>query len=63
MNLSPGSLVTLLDRPGGSTYQVINVDAYSERVWVRRWPLTMRRSPTFSVAIDQVQQMPAERCA
>ena len=62
MPLSPGSLVSLTGRPGG-TYQVVNVDATSERVWVRRWPLTMRRWPTFSVGLDQVQRLPAEHCA
>lgn len=62
MPLSPGSLVSLADRPGG-TYQVVNVDAATERVWVRRWPLAPRRFPTFSVGIHQVLLIPAGECA
>jgi hypothetical protein len=62
MNLHPGSLVALADRPHTS-YQVVNVDELSDCVWVRRWPLTARRSPTFPVPHRQVRPIPAEMCA
>lgn len=62
MNLHPGSLVALADRPDAS-YQVVNVDELSDRVWVRRWPLTRRRSPTFPVPYGEVRPIPAGLCA
>jgi hypothetical protein len=55
MVLQPGSLVTLIDRPG-RTYQVVNLDAFSDCVWVRSWPLSSRRTPTFAVSEAQVLQ-------
>jgi hypothetical protein len=53
MVLQPGSLVSLVDRPG-RTYQVVNLDAFSDCVWVRRWPLSSRRNPTFAVTEAQI---------
>ena len=53
MTLEPGSLVRLADRPG-RTYQVVNLDAFSDCVWVRSWPLSAQRNPTFSVSVAQV---------
>jgi len=59
MTLSPGSLVTL--RGGGqATYQVVNVNHFADRVWLRRWPLAPRRTPTFAVATQRVCPLPAE---
>jgi hypothetical protein len=55
MVLQPGSLVTLVDRPG-RTYQVVNLDAFSHCVWVRGWPLASHRNPTFAVSEAQVRQ-------
>ena len=54
MTVEPGALVSLRGSPG-DTYQVLNVDAFTDNVWVRRWPLRSDRSPTFSVPADQVQ--------
>lgn len=53
MPIEPGALVSLSGSPE-ATYQVVNVDAYSDNVWVRRWPLRSDRSPTFAVAAEQV---------
>ena len=53
MTLQPGSLVRLANRPG-RTYQVVNLDEFSDCVWVRSWPLCAQRNPTFSVSIGQV---------
>jgi len=55
MSLEPGALLTLADRPG-RTYQVVNLDECSNCVWVRRWPLSAQRNPTFAVSADQVVQ-------
>ena len=38
-----------------ATYQVVNVDAFTDNVWVRRWPLRSDRSPTFAVPSEQVE--------
>ena len=54
MPLEPGALVSLRGS-GETTYQVVNVDAFSDNVWVRRWPLRSDRSPTFSVPAEQVE--------
>ena len=54
MPLEPGALVSLRDS-GDATYQVVNVDAFSDHVWVRRWPLRSDRSPTFAVPAGQVE--------
>ena len=54
MPLEPGALVSLRDS-GDATYQVVNVDAFSDNVWVRRWPLRSDRSPTFAVPAGQVE--------
>ena len=53
MTLQPGALVQLADRPG-RTYQVVNLDEFSDCVWVRSWPLSSLRQPTFSVSTTQV---------
>jgi hypothetical protein len=53
MTLQPGALVQLADRPG-RTYQVVNLDEFSDCLWVRSWPLSAERNPTFSVSTAQV---------
>lgn len=53
MSLEPGALVSLVGRPG-RTYQVVNLDGFSDSVWVRRWPLSTHRNPTFSVTAAEV---------
>ncbi|MFM9047869.1 MAG: hypothetical protein ACKOOH_09505 [Cyanobium sp.] len=53
MTLEPGALVRLTDRPG-RTYQVVNLDEFSDCVWVRSGPLSALRHPTFSVSTAQV---------
>ncbi|MEB3322119.1 MAG: hypothetical protein VKI81_04780 [Synechococcaceae cyanobacterium] len=59
MTVSTGSLVALADRSHGA-YQVVNVDEFSDCVWVRRWPLEERRSPTFGVPIEHVRPLPPQ---
>jgi hypothetical protein len=44
----------------GATYQVVNVDDFSDCVWLRRFPLRERRLPTFSVPADQVRPIASE---
>ena len=53
MTLQPGTLVRLADRPG-RTYQVVNLDDFSDCIWVRSWPLSAKRNPTFSVSAAQL---------
>jgi len=60
--IKQGSLVCLCKRPG-KTYQVVNVDAFSDCVWVRRWPLQAERRPTFGVPLNQVLSTPEPRSA
>ncbi|QPN56604.1 hypothetical protein I1E95_16375 [Synechococcus sp. CBW1107] len=43
-----------------ATYQVVSVDDFSDCVWLRRFPLSPVRLPTFSVAADQVQPIASE---
>ncbi|WP_255142975.1 hypothetical protein [Synechococcus sp. EJ6-Ellesmere] len=43
-----------------ATYQVVNVDNFSDCVWLRRFPLRERCLPTFSVAADQVRPIASE---
>jgi len=57
MTIEPGALVSL-SGSADATYQVVNVDAFSDNVWVRRWPLRSDRSPTFAVPAEQVQLQP-----
>ncbi|MFN6340175.1 MAG: hypothetical protein ACK41W_15825 [Cyanobacteriota bacterium] len=49
MSLQPGTLVRLAGRPG-RTYQVVNLDEYTDCIWVRGWPLSSKRNPTFSIS-------------
>ena len=55
--IEPGALVCLAECPG-KTYQVVNVDCFSDCVWVRRWPLQADRRPTFAVPLAQVISTP-----
>lgn len=57
VTISPGSLVALSAHPSAS-YQVVNVDDFSDCVWVRRWPTDDRRAPTFGVPIEQIRPFP-----
>ncbi|MFN6338104.1 MAG: hypothetical protein ACK41W_05160 [Cyanobacteriota bacterium] len=50
----PSALVCLSTR-ADATYQVVNVNDCSDCVWVRRFPLSERRLPTFWVQASQVQ--------
>ena len=59
MPIEPGALVSLSRSPE-ATYQVVNVDASSDNVWVRRWPLRSDRSPTFAVPAEQVLPQAAQ---
>ncbi|MEB3300918.1 MAG: hypothetical protein VKN56_02980 [Cyanobacteriota bacterium] len=35
-------------------YQVIGLDAHSDRCWLRCWPLARRGSPVFELALSEV---------
>jgi hypothetical protein len=59
MTISPGSLVSVVDRPS-TPYEVVNVDDFAECVWVRRWPLADRRAAAFVVPIGHVRPLPPE---
>ena len=59
MQLQPGLLVSYSACPD-ATYQVVNVDDFSDCVWLRRFPLRERRLPTFSVPADQVRPIASE---
>jgi len=59
MLLQPGALVCLSTR-ADATYQVVNVNDSSDCVWVRRFPLSERRLPTFGVQAGQVQPVSSE---
>ena len=39
-----------------STYQVLSIDDAADLCWVRRWPLTRKGSPAFSVSLHQLKQ-------
>ena len=43
-----GSIIGLRSKPD-ALYQVVNLDEVSGSAWVRRWPLSRHRFPTFSV--------------
>ncbi|MFM8278302.1 MAG: hypothetical protein ACKN89_15195 [Cyanobium sp.] len=60
MHLQPGVLVTYSASPD-ATYQVVNVDDFSDCVWLRRFPLSQGRLPTFGVPADQVLPIASER--
>jgi hypothetical protein len=60
MSLQPGAMVSLRSRPD-STYQVVNVDPFSDNIWLRRWPLRRERSHTFSVPSSDVECDQASR--
>jgi hypothetical protein len=60
MHLQPGVLVSYSASPD-ATYQVVNVDDFSDCVWLRRFPLSQGRLPTFSVPADQVLPIASER--
>ena len=59
MHLQPGALVSYSASPD-ATYQVVNVDDYSDCVWLRRFPLSKGRLPTFGVPADQVRPLASE---
>jgi hypothetical protein len=60
MHLQPGVLVSYSASPD-ATYQVVNVDEFSDCVWLRRFPLSQARLPTFGVPADQVLPIASER--
>ncbi len=59
MHLQPGVLVSYSASPD-ATYQVVNVDDFSNCVWLRRFPLGQGRLPTFGVPADQVHPLARE---
>ena len=59
MTIQAGDLISLSQKPGG-IYQVVNIDEFSDCVWVRRWPLANHRSPTFAVPTNELRPELAE---
>jgi hypothetical protein len=59
MTIKCGDLISLSQKPGG-TYQVVNIDEFSDCVWVRRWPLASQLSPTFAVPTNELRTEPAQ---
>jgi len=59
MTFQPGDLISISQKPGG-TYQVVNFDDFSDCVWVRRWPLDARNSPTFAVHGSEIRPQVVE---
>ena len=55
MTPQPGQFVHVDEHPY-SHFQVINVDADKGNCWVRRWPLSRKGSPAFSVSLQQLKQ-------
>ncbi len=54
MKIQSGDLINLSQNPG-ATYQVVNIDEFSDCAWVRRWPVAPRRSPIFAVPSGEIQ--------
>jgi hypothetical protein len=59
MHLHPGVLVSYCASPN-ATYQVVNVDDFSDCVWLRRFPLHQQRWSTFGVPAHQVRPIASE---
>lgn len=60
MDLHQGDCICLPEDLAGEhastsqLYQVIGLDAHSDRCWLRCWPLVRRGSPVFEVALSAV---------
>ena len=60
MNLHQGDCIRLPEDLAGDhastseLYQVIGMDAHSDRIWLRCWPLPRCGSPVFEVALSAV---------
>ena len=60
MNLHQGDCICLPEDLAGDhastseLYQVIGVDAHSDRIWLRCWPLARSGSPVFEAALSAV---------
>ncbi|MFN7677000.1 MAG: hypothetical protein ACK5QW_00180 [Cyanobacteriota bacterium] len=60
MDLHQGDCICLPEDLAGDhastsqLYQVIGLDAHSDRCWLRRWPLARPGSPVFELALSAV---------
>ena len=60
MDLHQGDCIRLPETLAGDQasnsqlYQVIGLDAHSDRCWLRCWPLARRGSPVFELALSAV---------
>ena len=60
MDLHQGDCIRLPETLAGDQasnsqlYQVIGLDAHSDRCWLRCWPLARRGSPVFEIALSAV---------
>ena len=59
MKIQSGDLINLSQNPE-ATYQVVNIDEFSDCVWVRRWPVARRRSPIFAVPSSEIRSKALE---
>jgi hypothetical protein len=48
VTIQSGEIIGLRSKPD-ALFQVVNSDELSGSAWVRRWPLSRHRFPTFSV--------------
>jgi hypothetical protein len=59
MALQSGSIVGLRSTPD-ALYQLVNLDDDSACAWVRRWPLSRHRQPTFRVPHGELKRVAPE---
>lgn len=59
MAIQPGAIVGLHSKPD-ALYQVVTLEEYSDSAWVRRWPLSRHRLPTFSVPHSDITTVKQE---
>ena len=59
MALQSGTIVGLRSMPD-ALYQVVNLDDDSACAWVRRWPLSRHRLPTFRVPHGELTRVEPE---
>jgi hypothetical protein len=61
LNLHQGDCIRLPEDLAGDhasssqLYQVIGLDAHSDRCWLRSWPLARRGSPVFELSLSAVR--------
>ena len=51
-NITQGDCVYLKNQE--ELFQVLGIDTYCEKCWVREWPLNPNGSPVFEISIKQI---------